>query len=71
VHIGLPYGEHIRELLKNSGKIFTNKLGTDYKDDSNNDETDYDETVITKGIEGSNKEVSNWLEPLLSTLGFK
>ena len=46
-------------------------MGTDYKDDSNNDKTDYDEPVITKGSEGSNKEVNNWLEPLLSTLGFK
>ena len=61
----------IRDTGKNSGKIFTNKMGTDYKDESNNDKTDYDETVITKGSEGNYKEVNNWLEPLLSTIRFK
>ncbi len=71
VHIGLPYGDHILYLLKNSSKIFTNKLGTDYKDNGNDEETDYEEPVTKQGSEENNKDVSNWLTPLLSTLGFK
>jgi murein DD-endopeptidase MepM/ murein hydrolase activator NlpD len=81
VHIGLPYGEHIRSLLKNSGKIFTNKTSTDYNVDSNDDKTNSENPVITKGseentvitkdIKGKDEEVNSWLAPLLATLGFK
>jgi predicted nucleotidyltransferase len=81
VHIGLPYGEHIRSLLKNSGKIFTNKTSTDYNVDSNNDKKNSENPVITKGseentvitkdIKGKDEEVNSWLAPLLAALGFK
>ena len=81
VHIGLPYGEHIRSLLKNSEKIFTNKTSTDYNVDSNDDKKNSENPVITKGSEentvitkdnkGNNEEVNSWLTPLLAALGFK
>jgi murein DD-endopeptidase MepM/ murein hydrolase activator NlpD len=71
VHIGLPYGEHIRDLLKNSGKIFTNKLGSNYKDDNNDEVTNYEGPVDNKNDSDINKTINKFIKPLLSTFGLK
>jgi len=78
VHIGLPYGEHIRDLLKNSNKIFTNKLGTDYKPDNDtDDESEVDVKDIGKiddyldKSKISDDEYTNMITSALKTLGLK
>jgi peptidoglycan hydrolase-like protein with peptidoglycan-binding domain/predicted nucleotidyltransferase len=51
VHLGLPRGEHLRELLKNSDKIFTGSESSNYSD-SPEDEKREVESLIPEDAKG-------------------
>lgn len=71
VHIGLPKGHHLKDLLKHSDKIFK-KSGDIKKDSDNEKETEIDSKNDTNSTDGEDEEVDNPLfKSLLGLMGFK
>jgi hypothetical protein len=69
VHIGLPKGHHLKDLLKHSDKIFKTS-GNTKKDSDDEKEIDSNDNVDDK--EGEEEEVDNPLfKSLLGLMGFK
>lgn len=64
VHIGLPRGKHLRELLRNSDKIFSGKKSKIEKTDDSQDTEKKSEDIVSS--DNQTTDSKNFLESLIS-----